>query len=364
METMLTTLTKSFVEFAKSGYRVPYREYKEIIREAKVIMGLRDDYAMSLSLTNLEVYKDRIKELSKREREIRLSAINAYFNEEKLGNQLQLDQGGLKVINSSKNLNLQQTGLDQYWVHLSTWASLSTLRGYKSDIKQFLKMITIEVSDITEKEIEQYQRWLLEKYPERNTRVRKLRAVKSLFDFLFTRDFIVSDPFKRIKIGAVSLREQNLLVGALFAFLDAGARKKEIMELRVKDVDLFNEEFHVTLKGGRRASYPIPSGNIFFIRDWLKYRNASSDKLVFYYKGKPLREPIMYNLLYNFQERTIGTIIKPHAFRHHLIDILDEAGASVKEIQSAGNWLSPLTALRYVSRKQNKKTIKKYHPRG
>jgi integrase/recombinase XerD len=350
-------------------------------------MGLRDDYAMSLSLTNLEVYKDRIKELSKREREIRLSAINAYFNEEKLGNQLQLDQGGLKVINSSKNLNLQQTGLDQYWVHLSTWASLSTLRGYKSDIKQFLKMITIEVSDITEKEIEQYQRWLLEKYPERNTRVRKLRAVKSLFDFLFTRDFIVSDPFKRIKIGAVSLRdneriddalisqlfecvtisprtEQNLLVGALFAFLDAGARKKEIMELRVKDVDLFNEEFHVTLKGGRRASYPIPSGNIFFIRDWLKYRNASSDKLVFYYKGKPLREPIMYNLLYNFQERTIGTIIKPHAFRHHLIDILDEAGASVKEIQSAGNWLSPLTALRYVSRKQNKKTIKKYHPRG
>jgi site-specific recombinase XerD len=369
-------MTTNYAEFVKQGHRLSYKEYKAIIVEARSVMDITGNV---ITPADLEKYK---LSLNKKNSEICLAVVTSYFLSQDLER-----PGGL---DDSKPIEIKKIGkinLDVYFNHITHQKSKLTVRGYKSDIKQFRKIIPKAFEAISVHDIDDYVLWLSQTYPEKNTRIRKLRAVKSMFDFMVSRDYLTEDLFRKISIGTprakVSKRvddglidklfdgiefapktEKNLLIGALLGLLDSGARKKEILGLRKKDVDLQNAEFHVTLKGGRKASYPIPNENLGFIRDFMEYRNGKSGEFVFMYKGKLLVDRIMYNLLYSFQKKTIGQIIKPHAFRHHLIDILDENGASVKEIQEAGNWLSPQTALRYISKKQSKKTIQKYHPRG
>ena len=81
--------------------------------------------------------------------------------------------------------------------------SLNTLKNYKTDLEcfnQYLKKNkeSLDISDFTLPQVEQYGNYLQEKYKSDNSRRRRVQALRIFFDFLVEKQLFNSNPVRKL----------------------------------------------------------------------------------------------------------------------------------------------------------------------
>lgn len=97
-------------------------------------------------------------------------------------------------------LNLE----DQFIDHLEKMGrSLNTLKNYRTDLECFnyylkSKKESLDISDFTITQVEQYGGYLEEKYKSDNSRRRRVQALRIFFDFLVEKQLFDSNPVRKL----------------------------------------------------------------------------------------------------------------------------------------------------------------------
>lgn len=97
-------------------------------------------------------------------------------------------------------LNLEDQFIDQL---RGAGRSLNTLKNYRTDLECFNQYLknkkeSLDISDFTIAQVEQYGNFLQEKYNSDNSRRRRVQALRIFFDFLVEKQLFDSNPVRKL----------------------------------------------------------------------------------------------------------------------------------------------------------------------
>lgn len=291
-------------------------------------------------------------------------------------------------------------------------ASQHTLRAYASDTCQLLSFLASRgcrrVSDVQSDHIRLYLSRLAEGafskdgHPaSRRTISRKLVVARRLFLYACEVGLVAAPPTLGVKTPRLPRRlpqvltqeEARLLIEALIGddplivrdralfelLYSAGLRTKEVIELRLNDLNLQRGEVRVLGKGRRERMVPFgqPAGaalaayltgarNALLSALPLEER-SKQDRLFLSRRGRPLSaSDVRRRLILAMRRSGINTWLSPHGLRHSFATHLLEGGADLRSIQELLGHASLSTTQVYthVSVVHLREAYKKAHPRA
>ncbi len=250
-----------------------------------------------------------------------------------------------------------------------------TLISYQTDLFQFEDFLShsYEISDLTHATQEMIRSWTLElmdKDISNRTINRKLSCLKSFYKYLLKEEQITANPVKGLTAPKISKRLPVFLteemVGRCVVDVDAddfyslrgnlifeilyqtGIRLAELINLKVLDVDVYQQQIKVLGKRNKERIIPISPQLTNLIKRYLDERNECfdvySDYLLVSNKGSKTYPKLIYSIVKQCLER-LGTLSKksPHVLRHTFATHLLNNGAdinSVKELLGHANLAS------------------------
>jgi site-specific recombinase XerD len=263
--------------------------------------------------------------------------------------------------------------------------SQKTIINYGSDIKNFIKIYSIQVpSDISKQKIRAFISHLAQENKEATTRNRNLSAIKSFCKFLHTEDFIKDNPSTEIasartqrKLPVVySIKETTDTIDAILNVRDkaivetlygTGVRVSELVNIKFSDIDFASKTLKVFGKGSKERVIPINDSAISSILQHLQSRKGwGIDSYVF---QSPLSDnnPITTRAIYDIVKKNATTLnkISPHKLRHSFATHLLSNGANINEIQKmlGHENINTTTIYAHVSVSDLSKAHRSAHPR-
>lgn len=244
--------------------------------------------------------------------------------------------------------------------------SIYTIKGYRSDIRAFLRWLQAETGiitpdGITRAHIERYDvlQGTLEKRPR--SRRRKIAAIRAFTGWLLETENIRADPGVKIKLpisddptrtaptaaekdalldGCQRLRTEyrcKLASGVLACMFFAGLRPMEVAALCLSDIDLHRSRLTVQRgKGGKRREVPINTTLCGYLADWLAVRQSDTVSLFVTTPRRPLSYPIL-RLLFLEIKTAAGlrhaSHLTAHCLRHWFASEMHALGTNVVVIQ-------------------------------
>lgn len=274
--------------------------------------------------------------------------------------------------------------------------SLHTVTAYVKDVKTFLDFIQNAVSGVDEIQYVHIRRWIVflsSNKLSNNSINRKIASLKSYFKFLFITKTISNYPLeghKALRIQKViqvpfseeemKKIERNSFSGDYFGlqeyvivslFYALGLRKSELINLRIKDIDLVREEIKVLGKQSKERVIPLVNGFVTVLQGFLIERRnrfgENPDRNFFLLKnGQNLNQTFVYHLINNyFRGITSKGKKSPHVLRHTFATHMLNAGANlntIKELLGHAS-LSSTQIYTHTSLNELKKVYSKTHPR-
>ncbi|MFT4760492.1 MAG: integrase/recombinase XerC [Paraglaciecola sp.] len=260
-----------------------------------------------------------------------------------------------------------ETKIDRFlqYIELEKRYSPLTVELYKSDLKHFfdyLKGYEFEsVRKIDHHAIRSWSVSLIENGMMPSSIKRKLSTLKTYFKFLRKNEIIEVNPMMKViapKAGKVlpkviekknlnSLFEQvefgkeykgvrnKLILELLYG---TGIRRAELINLRLKDVDLYHQRIKVLGKGSKERLVPIAPYLMKLIQDYLLVRNlefpTASTYIFLTDKGKQTYPKIIYNIVNRYLSM-VSTAEKrsPHTLRHSFATHLVDNGADLNAVK-------------------------------
>ncbi len=248
--------------------------------------------------------------------------------------------------------------------------SPSTVRAYSIDLAQFLRFAqrngVHHTGQVDARLVELFKDSLAHLKP--TTVCRKLAAVSAFFDWLWRHGHVASNPVgpvKRPKKRAaetkwVTPEDAVALLAAcrddreraiIATFLRAALRCSELINLRLRDVDLVRNELHITGKGGVRRTVPILSDLRPYLVRWLAARGELDHDFVFTTRtGRPLYHKACWRLFRRLLKKA-GLEHKGytvHSLRHGAATQMYEAGVDIGVIARFLRHADLSTVSRYV----------------
>lgn len=229
------------------------------------------------------------------------------------------------------------------------------------------------------------------------TRNARLAAIRSFMDYVAYREpgslpgiqKVLSIPkkqFERPLMGFLSLEEINAVLKApdhatwsgrrdrvmFTVFYNTGARISEIIELRVKDLQLSHSaSVHLHGKGRKERTVPLWKTTALMLRDWLKQVDKDPHNSVFPSRfGKPLSSAgIEYRLQIAIRQASKfcpgleKRRISPHTIRHTTAMHLLQSGVDLSVIALWLGHESPATTHMYMEADlaMKEKALEKLH---
>lgn len=262
-------------------------------------------------------------------------------------------------------MNSNTDFIEQFYTYLQTEKrrSLNTISSYKNDLKQFNDFLTANNINIIECTSRNIKSWVLSINQDftPKTITRKIASLKSLFKFLYNRDFITNNPTLSLKNPKVPKRlPQIVSVDQLSSILDdkespsdfenlrdklvieltygAGLRREELINLKHSDINAYKKTLRVTGKGSKERIIPIPSSLLTTINTYTVKKNELF--------GNFCKEVIVTNtgkksyptLVYRIVTKSLSTIStqqkkSPHVLRHSYATHLLDRGADLNAVK-------------------------------
>ncbi len=276
--------------------------------------------------------------------------------------------------------------------------SKHTITAYKSDIESFSNFIKNEFDQNTVKDIHynQIRTWLvflINNDCTNKTVNRKISSLKTFYKFLIKIKQIKENPLQKHKALKVPKRvnvpfnikeinevlntvnEKNdfltlrnkLIVELLYS---TGMRRNELITLKIKDVDLEQENIKVLGKRDKERYIPLLKSVQNPIRKYIKIRKEFSqqnDYLFITEKEKKLYGTLVYRVINNYFSTVSSKVKKsPHVLRHAFATHLLNEGADLNAVKELLGHASLASTQVYTnsSLKKIKQMYNQAHPRS
>lgn len=274
-----------------------------------------------------------------------------------------------------------------------------TVVAYQNDLQQFSDYLNkiYELNLASQVRHTQIRSWLvslMENKIESRSINRKISTLKSYFKFLMKIGSLEKDPMKKVQAPKTSKRlpvfveEKNIqdFISSfqyndeydgirdktiLILFYSTGMRLNELVNLKISDIDFYNQSLKVLGKGNKERLIPFGRELNELLKEYLKMRkknfNTETEMLLLTDKGENIYHRLVYRII-NQQLQELTTIEKksPHVLRHSFATHMLNHGAdinAIKEILGHAN-LSATQVYTHNTIDKLKNIYKQAHPKA
>jgi integrase/recombinase XerC len=283
------------------------------------------------------------------------------------------------------------SSLDAFLEHLRVEkdASPHTIRGYRSDLRQFLSFLAregrSELAGVDGRLIRRFLAGLHQRRLERGSVARKLAAVRSYLRFMVRRghaernaarevdsprlprklvSFLPIDEVHALLEGPAPSTRDHALLELLYA---SGLRVSEVVGLDLADVDRDARTLRVLGKGRRERVVPFGEAAVTALEAYLVDRGESPGPLFRNARGRRLGVRSVHAIVRRHARATgITRRVSPHTLRHTFATHMLDAGADLRVIQDLLGHRRLSTTQRYthVTGDQLARVYDAAHPRA
>jgi integrase/recombinase XerC len=278
--------------------------------------------------------------------------------------------------------------------------SKNTIVSYTTDINNLINFLNQEelgdLLNISHRIAKFYVTHLYNQYTPKSI-LRKISAVRSLYEFLQEEGIVTQNPFEFVVLPKVNRKLPKFIYPReMIDFLDnidttkaigkrnkaifevlygSGLRAQELIDIKIQNIDFINRTLIVRGKGNKERIVPIHDTAILTIQDYLlnarpelALRNSeSTDQLFLNFRGKKISNRGVNLILEKELEHQASTLkISPHSFRHSFATHLINNGVDLRVVQELLGHESLSTTQIYtkVSKEKLKSEYLNTHPRA
>jgi integrase/recombinase XerC len=276
--------------------------------------------------------------------------------------------------------------------------SQHTITAYKNDLNSFQLFYNREfdsenISDVNYSQIRNWIVDLVDSKVSNRTINRKLSSLKSFYKYLQKTKQIEISPMvkhqalkisKQIQVpfsekeimNVLNAMDENidfesirnkLIVELLYS---TGARRSELINVKVSDIDFVNETVKVLGKRNKERYIPLLKTVQISLKKYLEFRNEKESNypyLLLTKKGEKVYDTLVYRIINNYFSRVSSKVKKsPHIIRHSFATHLLNEGAdlnSVKELLGHSS-LASTQVYTHSSLGKLKEIYNQAHPRS
>lgn len=292
--------------------------------------------------------------------------------------------------------------LEKYRAYLQNerYYSPHTINNYTKDILEYLKYLEQDNITLTNTGLNlarNYAYTLANKNLKPTSINRKLSSIRNFYRFLITQEVVKSNPFDAIETIKIEKKLPNYLylddLETLFNSIDqstplgvrnycllellygTGIRVSELCNIKLHDIDFYNNNILITGKGNKQRYVPIHESlrevlitYLNFARnELLKDSDEIVDNLFVNHRGGPLTSRGVRDILKNLVNETgLNVKISPHVLRHSFATHMLDYGADLRSVQKllGHENLSTTQIYTHVSKEKLKESYLQHHPRA
>ena len=292
--------------------------------------------------------------------------------------------------------------LEKYRAYLQNerYYSPHTINNYTKDILEYLKYLEQDNITLTNTGLNlarNYAYTLANKNLKPTSINRKLSSIRNFYRFLITQEVVKSNPFDAIETIKIEKKLPNYLylddLETLFNSIDqstplgvrnycllellygTGIRVSELCNIKLHDIDFYNNNILITGKGNKQRYVPIHQSlreilitYLNFARNkLLKDSDEIVDNLFVNHRGGPLTSRGVRDILKNLvNESGLNVKISPHVLRHSFATHMLDYGADLRSVQKllGHENLSTTQIYTHVSKEKLKESYLQHHPRA
>ncbi len=287
--------------------------------------------------------------------------------------------------------------VDSFLAYLKNERRLSphTCLAYETDLLQFQVYVQgeFETTDIVQSTYREIRSWVASLSEDKLSPTsinRKIASLRAFYGFLLRKGQITQSPMLKIRSlkkphrPPVFLEEEamqnlfqhieedeesglrNLLI--LELFYGTGIRLSELINLKVKDIDLFDAKISVLGKRNKQRAIPLTNSLKELIKSYLSNTNLAADSFVFQTSSGKKLYPVFVQRLVKRYLGEVSTQQKrsPHILRHTFATHMLNKGAelnAIKELLGHAS-LSATQIYTHNTIEQLKAVHKQAHPKA
>ncbi len=276
-------------------------------------------------------------------------------------------------------------------------ASKHTLTAYQTDLLQFASYLEssliTSIQDVNHNIVRGWLAESMEKGVSPRSLQRKISTLKSFFKYMIRLKKVEENPISKIQTPKsakklpvfvdesvmeslpVEIEFEVGYKGALDRLVmetlyQTGIRRAELIMLKTKDVDLYNQTLKVLGKRNKERIIPFSKQLADLINDYISLKekeNFHHECFFLSKKGEPLSEKFVY-LLINKMLKEVTTLSKrsPHILRHSFATHLLNNGADINAVKEllGHSSLAATQVYTHNTIEKLKKSYKQAHPRA
>ena len=268
------------------------------------------------------------------------------------------------------------------FLEIERGASRETIRGYRSDLRQFLSYAgTVRPSTapaLTPEEVDPltirgYLAWLDRKKEKKASLARKLAALRSFFRFMTREGLAGQNPAAEVRTPKLpqylprvltkddanalmefpegddlSARRDRAILETLYS---TGARVSELVGMNVDDLNRSDGLVRLRGKGRKERIVPIGTVALEALREYdelLSRHEERAQPVFFNHRGGRLTARSVERIVEKYSRRLSGGSVSPHALRHSFATHLLDEGADLRAIQEMLGHASLATTQKYT----------------
>ncbi len=278
--------------------------------------------------------------------------------------------------------------------------SESTIKSYTNDINNLVSFLNQEelgdLKNVNNRIAKFYVSYLYNQYTPKSI-LRKISAVRSLYDYLIEEEMLLDNPFEFVVLPKVSRKLPKFIYPKeMIDFLDnidastalgkrnkaifellygCGLRAQELVDLKLQEVDYPNKTVLVHGKGSKDRIVPVHATAIMTMKNYIYGARSELaikgeeplDYVFLNYRGGQLTSRGVSKILDTELEHQASTLkISPHSFRHSFATHLINNGVDLRVVQELLGHESLSTTQIYtkVSKEKLKAEYLDTHPRA